>query len=455
MAALDLPFAAQVGNSGVRQNSQEVLINMFAEVEQSGRSRLVRRPRVGLRSVTANTGVKRCIERNGAFHYAVIDDKLYRYDGSSLTELGTVSNNSRRCTMVFNDNGDIMVSDGLQGYVYNGTTVSLITAPTQIGPVAFQGGYGIYSVPGTDQFYVTDLNDFATISALSFATAESKPDPLVRAFVDHNELWLFGVRTTEVWQLSGGTDFPFARFTNAQLERGCSAAYSVAAEDNTVYWLGDDGIVYRADGYRPVRVSTHAVERMIQDVSSAAKAAADAFVYTMSGHKFYTLTFPGELTVQFNIATGFWNTCRTYGSDSWNVLGSAGHSADYYLTDAGIVALDDDIAADEGGIMEQGGISAPLYANGRRITLGSFFLDAEVGRAAINQEARVSLRVARDGETFGNERWRSLGSTGQYKRRAMWRNLGQGRNIAIEFMMTDPTPLRIMGASGEVSVGSS
>lgn len=455
MAAVDLPFAAFEGRSGIRQNSQEQLINMFAEVEQSGRSRLVRRPRAGLRAELTQSGIKRCIERNGNFHYAVIDDKLYRFNGTALTELGSVSSNNRRCTMIFDDNGSIMISDGAQAFHYDGTTITAISAPVQVGPVAFQGGYGIFSVPGTDQFYVTALNDFTTISALDFATAESKPDPAVRVFVDHNELWIFGVRTTEVWQLSGGADFPFARFTNAQLERGCAAAYSVAAEDNTVYWLGDDGVVYKADGYRPVRVSNHSIERLIEGVSEANRENADAFVYTSGGHKFYTLNFPGELTIQYNIATGFWNTCRTFGSDSWGVLGSAGGKSDFYLTDTGIASLEEGLVTDEGGIMEQGGKSAPLYAGGRRITLGSFFLDAEVGRAAIGAEARVMLRVARDGETFGNERWRSLGATGKYTRRAMWRNLGQGRNIVIEFMMTDPTPLRVMAASGEVSVGSS
>ena len=33
----------------------------------------------------------------------------------------------------------------------------------------------------------------------------------------------------------------FERINGAFLERGCAAAFSVADDDNTIYWLGDDG----------------------------------------------------------------------------------------------------------------------------------------------------------------------------------------------------------------------
>jgi hypothetical protein len=452
VATIEIPFATQEGRSVVRQNSQEFLLNMFAEIEVTGRQKLIRRQRPGLKAKQALIGTARAVEQFKGKQYIVSEDRFYTYDGTSLIQRGTLGTTSGRCTIIFNDNEDVLISDGSTGYLWKDGTFKAISAPVQIGTLAYQGGFGIFNVPGTGQFYVTGLNDFSSVDALDFATAESYGDNLVRVFVDHNELWLFGTNSTEVWQLSGSADFPFARFTNAQIERGTVAPFSVGADDNTVFWLGDDKVVYRADGYRPMRVSTHPIERLIAKVGNTALEKADAVFYTLGGHKFYTLNFPGELTVQYNIATGFWNVCRTYGHDDWQVLGSAGHYSDYLLTPTALVELVPGLSTDEGAIMERGGISGPMESNGKRITIRSFLLDAEMGRARINQNANVMLRLARDGETFGNERWRSLGATGEYRRRAMWRNLGVGRKPAVSFMVTDNVEFAIVGAAADIDV---
>lgn len=452
---IELPFASQEGKSSVLQNSRETLLNMYAEVETSGRRRLTRKQRAGLDQVYAQTGEKRCIEEFSTYTYAVIDSTFYKFDGTTLTSLGTLGTSSGRCTMIEDDNGKILISDGASGYYWNGTVLTVVAFSTQVGHVTFQSGFGIYPKPGTGTFYITGLNALNTQDPLDFATAESNPDPIVRAFVDHNELWLFGSKTIEIWQETGSADFPFQPLTNSKIERGCAAAFSVAQVDNTLFFLGDDLIVYRADGYRPQRISTHTIERKIAEIPAAARALADAYTYTIAGHKFYTLRFPGYATLQFNVATGLWNHCETFGYPDWRILGSAGRSGTYLMTDAGICVLDDTLNTDEDGIMRRQAISAPIWADGKRVTLRAFFLDLEVGRAAIDvTDPQIMLRVAPDGETFGNERWRSLGNTGNYKQRVIWRGLGIGRRLTIEVTCTDNVALKILGGDGAIFVGS-
>lgn len=453
MPDIEVPFANQEGASLVAQNSGETLINMFSEIETSGRKKLLRRQRVGTNiEEFILQGENRGIERFQSFHYIIRGPYLYRYDGTTLITLGTLSSEVGRCTMIFDDNGNVMIADGLYGYLYDGVSLTTVSFDQPIGTLAYQGGFGIFNVPGTDQFYITGLNDFGSIDPLDFATAESEPDALVRVFIDHNELWLFGERTVEIWQLTGGADFPFARFTNAQIERGCAAPFSVAAEDNTIFWLADDGIVYRADGYRPQRVSNHTIEREIAAIPVDVRAKGDALVYNQDGNKFYTLTFPGYGTFQYNIATGFWNRAKTYGREHWYITGSAGRRTDYYLGFRGLVAFSAALNTEETDPMERGGRSAPADANGKRIAIHSYQLDCEVGRADINKEARIMMRVALDGETFRNERWRSMGATGNYIRVCMWRNLGMGKKPAIEFMVTDDVQFSVMAAYANATV---
>jgi hypothetical protein len=113
------------------------------------------------------------------------------------------------------------------------------------------------------------------------------------------------------------------------------------------------------------------------------RALADAVVYTFGGHKFYTLRFPDYLTIQYNIATGLWNVAGTYLYNDWRILGSAGGELDYILSASNVCRLSDSLNTDEGGILQRKAISAPIWADGKRVSLRSFFLDVEVGRAPI------------------------------------------------------------------------
>lgn len=454
---VEVPFAVQEGATGATQNSRETLINMYAEIGPSGRSRLIRRQRPGLVRVLANTLEKRCIEKHKSTHYAVIGSGFYSFNGTSLTSLGDLNSANGRCTMIFNDNDEIMISDGTTAYAYIGGELRTLTLPTDVtcGYLSFLAGYGIFNNPGTGQFYITGLNDFSTVDALDFATAESSSDNLVTTFIVRDQLWLPGETTIEVWPHTGAVDFPFAPATNAKMSRGTKAALSFAAEDNTAIWLGDDGIVYRDAGYQPQRISTEAIEEAIADCTPGGQAAAYATVFTVKGRKFYVLTIPGELTVMYNFASQLWNRAQSFGSPSWNMIGSAGRYSDYYMTETGICTLQAGINTDEGGIMRRGGISAPGQADNKRITTHEVLFDAEVGRAAINEAAEIMFRIARNGEVFGPERKRSLGPTGDYNRRAVFRNCGQGRRPVLEFFVTDDVELTINGITANLTVDAS
>lgn len=443
----DIPFALQEGNSGVRQNSQERLLNMFAQIETSGRAKITRRQRACLHSVYPIAGEKRCIERHNDLHYCIIDSGLYSFNGTTLTLIATLPTFTGRCTMIFNDNDEILVSDGAQLSYWNGVTLATVALPVGVlpGNLSYLNGYGIFNSIGTDVWYITGADDFSTVDPLDFATAESSPDALQTTFTDHNELWLPGKETIEIWQDVGGTDFPFQASTNSKIERGTAAPLSFAAEDNTVTFLGDDLIVYRAQGYTPLRISSNAVEESLRKCTAAGIAAAYAFIYTTAGNKFYNLVVPNEYSAQYNFATNLWNETNTYGFNSWNVIGSAGHHADYVMTPTAICRLDPDINLDEGSTVIRLACSAPGWADGRLITMPEFFADCEVGRAALGVTPTIMLRVARDGETFGNTRTVSLGTTGNYQTRAMWRGLGQGRKPVLELSASGDFRFVVMG----------
>jgi hypothetical protein len=100
------------------------------------------------------------------------------------------------------------------------------------------------------------------------------------------------------------------------IETGAASRWAIAQMDNAVFWLGDDGVVYRANGYQPVRVSTHAIEQAIARCNTA---QAFAFTYEDRGHQIFYLTFPDGLTWGYDAASGEWHRRQSYGLDRWRI----------------------------------------------------------------------------------------------------------------------------------------
>jgi hypothetical protein len=147
--------------------------------------------------------------------------------------------------------------------------------------------------PGTQQFQITQLLT-TNIDPLDFASAEGAPDLLISLIVDHREVWLFGETSTEVFFNSGNADFPLERIQGAFIQQGCAAKNTPARFGGSVVWLTANeqgqGMVVKAQGYQPVRISTHAVEYAINQYASIDDAIG--FSYQCEGHSFYVLTFP-------------------------------------------------------------------------------------------------------------------------------------------------------------------
>jgi len=309
---MKIPFATQSYQARSLPLSAQRVVNLFAEAApQDARSPVVLYGTPGLTLFgTIGTGPIRGLHVMGTTLYAVSGDQLFSVSSSGTgTLLGNLAGRARTSGPVdMADNGRqlVVVNDG-RGTVYDGTILEAITDPDfpRASSVSYVDGYFLFTRRDSGQWFISNLLEATAYDALDFATAETYPDNLVRVFTDHREVWLFGVKSIEVWSNTGGADFPFQRISGAVLERGCAAAGSVAKMDNSVFWLGDDGIVYRAAGYQPQRVSTHAIEHAIEGYATLADALA--FTYSQEGHSFYVLTFPDAATWVYDASTQLWH----------------------------------------------------------------------------------------------------------------------------------------------------
>ncbi len=440
--------------------SAQRIVNFYAEqAPKDAKDPVVLYGTPGIKAFAASVGdgpIRGGLNFNGIL-FAVSGNTLYEVDSAgSATDRGTINTSAGPVSMSQNKatTPELIIVDGADGWIYT-TTGGLvkITDPDffPADVVDFQDQYFILNRSGTGQFFLSDLNAGTVYNATDIATAEGSPDNLVSLISNHLELWLFGEKTTEVWYNSGASDFPFSRFSGALLERGCAAAFSVAEDDNTIFWLAEDRIVYRATGYTPQRISQHGVEEAFRTYTTISDA--EAFIYTMAGHKFYVLTFPAEdATWVYDISTGLWHERESSGMGRWR----ASVHVEVYgkhlvgdFEDGKIGELDLDTYQEYGVTMQGIVTGPPVYADRRRVFHYRFELDIEAGvglTSGQGSDPQVWLDYSDDGgRTFSARKpFRSMGKIGAYRQRLRWLRLGQARQRIYRLMVSDPVKRSIV-----------
>ena len=113
-------------------------------------------------------------------------------------------------------------------------------------------------------FQISAIDDGKSWNPLDFGVKEAYGDGIQALLADHEQLWIFGDKTTEVWQDTGAAAFPFQRIAGAFVQMGIPAPNTAVKLAGTVAWLGGDArgrtVAYAANGFIPTRISTHAVE---------------------------------------------------------------------------------------------------------------------------------------------------------------------------------------------------
>jgi hypothetical protein len=321
-------------------------------------------------------------------------------------------------------------------------------------------GYTIINKVDSGEFYISALQDATSWDALDFATAESSPDLLVRPFGALGQLWLFGERTTEVWYNSGDLNFPFARINGANMQTGCSAPFSVVSMDNSVFWLGNSqdgkGIVYRAQGYSPQRISTHAIERAINDTGDL--SGIRGYTYQQDGHSFYVLTGGNlETTFVYDASTQLWHE-RAFleedGTWSTHLASSCMFAFGKHIvgdrTNGNIYEMSLDVYSDAGNEIKRQRTFTHIHDEAKRFRINELQVDFEYGvglQSGQGFNPLAWLEISDDGaKTWGSELQASIGAVGNYKTRAVWRKLGYGDLITFRVSISDPVKVSICGA---------
>jgi hypothetical protein len=455
-----------------KNHATDKAINLFLEQDQSGnaKSKAVLYNTPGLLLFgTLPTSPVRALWAG--------DDRLFAVGGTVLYEINSagvptarpgapIVNSGDEPAYIYSNKNSLFIVSGGKGYLDDGASV---TEVVDADSGTYIDGYFVALKPDSNEFYISGLFDGTTWDPLEFAERMGAPDRLVATVADGGRLWLFGKRTTEVWHNTGNADFPFERIDGARIDQGVLAKHSITALDNSLFFVGADdrgsASVWRTRGYQVERVSNYAIE---QSISDWLPEETIAYGYEDAGHRFYVLTVPGGSdTWVYDCSTGLWHQrlywdtsvfaaqlprCHAYttsgftGSSSKHLVGSR-LTGKIYVQSVNLYTDD--------GVAIRRYRQAPHLADENKYAF-HHRLELDMATGSFTGTANVSLKWSDDdGQTFSTDRTISLGSSGEYSRRVIWRQLGRARDRVYGVTFHDVRgPIGIVDAYIDVSAGN-
>lgn len=468
---MEIPFGVQSYQHEAAQLSSQQMINCFLEREPEGaksRTAVIRTPGIDT-ILTLPKSPIRGAEVHGGYPYFVAGTSLYKVTGTTYTDLGTIPGASRVQMFSNGDQLGILANDDL--YVYE-TSLAICSDASYGGQsgngaidVTYLDLYGIFVEKDSANIFINngaavpfpDLNDF---DASDTAAAEARPGNITAIETDHRELFIFKEESAEIWTNTGNVNFPFQPVGSAFMEVGCIARDSLAKADNTIFWLANDMTVRRADGYTPMRISTHAIENEISKMTT--RDDAIAFSHPHNGHLFYVLTFPTEnKTFVYDITTGLWHQRETNGNE-WRGGFYLYAQDTHYVGDllSGKVGELSQNEYEDFDEVHRVSITSPSVSHeGKQLFFRRLHVDFEMGRGVLTgqgDEPQAMLQWSDDGgRTWSSEYWRDIGKIGEYSARAVWHRLGSSRDRVFRLQFSDPTPFTLISAFADVELGGS
>jgi len=413
-----------------------------------------------------NNGI-RAMKAVGDYLYVVCGNVCVRIDQEWNVEVISTSSLSTDSGPVYMECSSrcVMICEGLEtvGYVYDmvdltWTKLNEVTNGFLAGgDLTYQDQYFISRIPGTWNYQFSQ--DAINWDSLDTGAAEYKPDAIVRVKSEFGQLWVFCTTSTEIHYNSGDADTPFRRIGGGEINVGCLASNSVAAIDNSFFWLASDKTIRKSSGINTIVISAPQMVYHLEQYKSLSDAFGFAFSY--GGNAYYQISFPTDkVTWLYDIANSNWVKRSSYQS---TILSDGCHRArccelfnnillmgDY---EKGLIYdYDAKTYTDDENPIYKLVISPPITDTENRSIFPIDCLEVNLeGGVGLHEgqggDPQIMLQHSNDwGNTWSAELWRSIGKQGNHGCRVRWHGLGSGVNKVFKIQSSDPVKTVILDA---------
>ena len=178
-------------------------------------------------------------------------------------------------------------------------------------------------------------------------------------------------------------------------------------------------------------------------------------VYTQEGHTFYVLTFPNDgITKVYDVTQQMWHNRASFPLNRWRVGGMGYLDGIVYavdFTDGNIYTVNRDAYNDNGVRIEKKRRTQVIHQNRKEFICWRYELEFNSGQ--ITGDPDVLFRYSWDGgNTFSDWRQVRLGDIGEFTARVIFYELGDGVELITEYLVSDDTPLTLIGGYADIEV---
>ena len=417
---------------------------------------------------TASGADRGMFEHQGIL-YKVSGTVLYTVSSAGThTSRGTIPGSGRCIFCPIGDN--IIITTDQVRYQWNGTTVTTISdIDLEAGDsAAHLNNQVLYDGLG-NRFSISDVGDATSIDGLNYAAAESDASDLQRVYVHNQVAFMMKKKSIEPWYNSGEGNPPMERYEGAQIDVGLGAIYSVANDEDSLYFFGDDDQAYSLRGGSSGVIVPITPLPLVQEFKEY-NTTSDAIGYciNLNGQWQYHLTFPtANKSWVYNIG-GDWFQQSSGSLGGRSISNSYAYCfrkhlvADYQ--NGNIYELDEDTYTENGSEIIRTRDCAPIHgglfgAPGKTLTMNrlEIFLETGVGLvdpSAQGYEPEIMISFSDDGgRTFGTEMLVDVGRQGEFQKKVEVFNLGSFESRIIRLRVSDPVKWMIYSGAADIEVG--
>lgn len=405
------------------------------------------RPADGIIANGTGPGIDRGgINWNGGC-YRVMGSKLVSIaENGAVTILGDVGNDGKDVTLDYSFDRLVIASDLNLFYWSPSLGLAQVTDP-DLGPVldvVWVDGY--FMTTDGEFLVVTDLSDPFAVNPLKYGSSEVDPDPVVALLKLRNEIYALNRQTIEVFDNVGGDLFPFQRIDGAQIEKGVVGTHACCVYLETVAFLGggfnEAPGIYLGANATANKISTQEIDAILLNYTEEQLSGVKLEARNDRAHQYLyihlpdrTLVFDGEATKALSQPVWFILTSSLVDYSQYRAQSFVWCYNKWLVgdpTSSAIGYLDVNVSTHWGATVRWEFGTTIVYNEGRGAIIQQLELVSLTGSVAFGTNPTINTSYSTDGQTWSQQKFVNIGTTGDRAKRLVWFQQGWMRNWRIQ-----------------------
>ena len=443
---MQIPILSGIFSDNTPELRTSYPLNLVPVPKQSGISNGFLRPGDGIVANGTGPGIDRGgINWQGSL-YRVMGTKLVEINSAgTVTTLGDVGGPITELVSFDYSFDQLAIASGGRLYYWNGA-LTQVTDPDLGVVLDFCWVDGYFMTTDGEFLIVTELSNPLTVNPLKYGSSEVDPDPVVALLKLRNEVYALNRNTIEVFDNVGGTLFPFARIDGAQIQKGVVGTQACCIYMERIAFLGsgrnEAPSIYVGAAAVTEKISTQEIDNILLQYTEAQLALVKLESRNDKNHQHLYVHLPDRTLVYdasasealqtpvWFILTTTLNGFAQYRArnmvwvyDKWMVGDPQSSNIGYLVQDTGH-HWGEQVRWEFGTMIVYNESNGALFTELELVSL--------TGSVALGKNPQISTSYTLDGQSYSQEKFISVGTIGNRKKRLAWFQQGHMRNWRIQ-----------------------